>query len=457
MNAGFSSSFDKTFQERLSELILRDGAFADRLFEVLDVNYFEYKYLQYFARKIYDYKKEYDVHPSLDIMSSVLSTSFEEEDISDSLRRKVEEFFCRIKDKGLSAKVEDAEYVKEQAIAFCKKQDMKVAFHEGLEIMQEGGSYDQIESVIKESVRKGKGRDVGHRYIEDFESRYDERQRQVIPTGWDVIDDITEGGHGKEELGVCIGATGAGKSMFLTYLGANALTHGKNVVHYTLELNDRRIGKRYDACLTNTSLNKLDENKEETVDMIKEVEGDLIIKQYPTKKATPHTLQHHIERLQRNDKEVDMVVVDYGDLLAPVEKEQTKRDNLQSIYQDLRGLASELNVAVWTASQTNRDGLNKEVVTMEEISEAYSKCFVSDFIFTIARTLEDKDMGTGRINVTKNRNGPDGIVFPMLMDPATVNIEVLSKDSQTVEQLRAERQKEIAQNVEEKFKKFKKQ
>jgi hypothetical protein len=96
---------------------------------------------------------------------------------------------------------------------------------------------------------------------------------------------------------------------------------------------------------------------------------------------------------------------------------------LESIYEEMRAISNEFKCPVWTASQTNRSGLNAEVVTMESISEAFSKCFVADLIFSLSRTIEDKQANAGRIFVAKNRNGPDGMVYPIFMDTSTVSIK----------------------------------
>ena len=127
---------------------------------------------------------------------------------------------------------------------------------------------------------------------------------------------------------------------------------------------------------------------------------------------------------------------------------------MESIYEQLRALAQKYECPLWTASQTNRTGLNEEVITMESISEAFNKCFVSDFIFSVSRTKEDKLANTGRIFIAKNRNGPDGLVFPIFMDTSNVSIKVLqpSEEDDLVE-VDARKQKE---NLIEKYKKFKK-
>lgn len=445
------SKFGSNFQEKLAEIILRDRVFADRIFEVLQIDNFEKEYLRVFVEQIMDYREDYGVHPSISIMESVIRENLDEYD--DALARKVREYFAGILSRGEEGDVEDEDYVKDTALDFCRCQNMRKAILEGYELTKEE-NYEAVVSTIKEAMKQGEDNCVGHEYIKDFESRYEGRKRETITTGWGEIDEVMQDGHGKGELGVCIAPTSGGKSMVLTHFGAHALQEGKNVVHYTLELSSEVIGSRYDSCITGIPLDNLDDHKDGIEKKIKDVDGDLIIKQYPTKSATPQTIQRHIEKIIRQGKNVDEVIVDYGDLLSPVQKGPTKRDDLQSIYESLRSIAQEYDVAVFTASQTNRQGLNKEVITMEQISEAYNKCFVSDFIFTLSQTIEDKDMGTGRIFVAKNRNGPDGQIFPVKIDFSQVHINVLPPDSRAVKNMREKREEQQKEDISEEFDKF---
>ena len=123
-----------------------------------------------------------------------------------------------------------------------------------------------------------------------------------------------------------------------------------------------------------------------------------------------------------------MILVDYADLLRPPRSTGEKRHELEETYEGLRGLAQSYEIPVWTASQTNRGGLNAEVITMESISEAFNKCFVADFIFSLSRTIQDKQANKGRIFVAKNRNGPDGLVFDAHVDWSDVSIQILDRD-----------------------------
>ena len=278
------------------------------------------------------------------------------------------------------------------------------------------------------------------------------KERNPVTTGWERVDKITQGGLGRGELGVVIAPTGAGKSMALVHLGAMAVKAGLQVVHYTLELSDTVVASRYDSCLTGVPLKDLMDQKEYILEEVKNVKGKLIIKEYPTKSASTSVIKNHLKRVVSAGQKVDMIIVDYGDLLNPTVRYKEKRTELETIYEELRAIAMEFICPVWTASQTNRSGLNAEVVTMESISEAFNKCFVADFIFSVSRTVDDKKTNSGRIFIAKNRNGPDGIVLPLYMDTAIVKMEVL--EDQKEEDLIQTKVKKPRNKKQEIFEKF---
>ena len=175
--------------------------------------------------------------------------------------------------------------------------------------------------------------------------------------------------------------------------------------------------------------------KEQVYDEISELNGSLIIKEYPTKSASTQTLKTHLEKLKKRGIDVGMIIVDYADLLKPVNFTREKRHDLENIYEELRGIAQIYECPLWTASQTNRSGLNAEVVTMEAISEAFNKCFVADFICSVSRTAQDKVNNTGRMFIAKNRNGPDGMVYPIAADWSRVSMKVLEESTETMQEI----------------------
>ena len=132
-----------------------------------------------------------------------------------------------------------------------------------------------------------------------------------------------------------------------------------------------------------------------------------------------------------------------------------KRIELECIYEELRAMAQEFDCPIWTASQTNRSGLNAEVITMESISEAFNKCFVSDFIFTLSRTVEDKNTNGGRMFVAKNRSGPDGLIYPIFMDTSSVCIKVLQQTAET-DNIMQKSSKGTLEDLKERYKEFRK-
>mgnify|MGYP003656909111 CR=1 FL=1 len=368
------SRFGKTFQEKLCQLILEDRPFCDQVSEVLDINFLELKYLQVFVETIFNYRDRYKTHPSYDIVATMLKSGLREH--NPAVQKQVREYYSRI----MSGSVKGADYIKEQAIDFCRKQVLKSAMMRSVGLLKTS-SFDEIQKIINDALKLGIENNFGHDYLKDFEQRFIIKPRCPISTGWHRLDDVCKGGLGKRELGVVIAPTGAGKSFVLCHLGANAVKEGKTVVHYTLELADMVVGLRYDSCITGVPINDLYRNKEKIFDAVQDVEGQLIIKEYPTKSATTSTIKSHIEKLKKRGVEPDLIIVDYADLLRPVRTSNEKRHDLESIYEELRAIAQVYDCPVWTASQTNRSGLNAEVITMEAISEAFNKCFVADFIF----------------------------------------------------------------------------
>jgi len=426
---------------------LDDRPFADQIEEVLDVNFLELNYLKLFLTKIFGYRKKYGVHPSRDIMKTILRSELDNE--NELTAKQVREFYVRSQINPST----DVEYIKDTSLDFCKKQNLKSAMVKSIGLLQ-SSSFDEISQVINDSLKLGMDNEEGYDWKRDFEERFKPRFRNPMTTGWELIDDICKGGLGQKELGVVIAPTGAGKSMALVHLGTQAIKEGKTVVHYTLELQDTVVASRYDSCLTKIPLQSLTSFKEKIYEEVLEIEGKLIVKEYPTKTASTQTIRNHLEKLRMRNIHVDMIIIDYGDLLRPVRYQKEKRNELESIYEELRGIATEYKAPVWTASQTNRSGLNAEVITMESISEAFNKCFVADFIFSISRTVEDKVANSGRLFVAKNRNGPDGLVFPLFMDTANVCIKVLepSEEDEVVE-VSAKKQKARLVDTYKKFKK----
>lgn len=171
------SRFGKTFQDKLTYLILTERVFADQIGEVLDYNFLEFKYLQSIVKSVYDYKDKYQVYPSLKIMATLLRSEVDD----DVVRDQAKEYLVKtLKDSSI---IEDCDYVKETSLDFCKKQKLKEAMMKSVKLLN-NSSFDEISGVINDALKLGTDINFGYDYKLDFEERYKLKKRNPITTGW---------------------------------------------------------------------------------------------------------------------------------------------------------------------------------------------------------------------------------------------------------------------------------
>jgi replicative DNA helicase len=273
------------------------------------------------------------------------------------------------------------------------------------------GNYDEIKTKIDTAMKAGADTDIGLDYKNTVSARYEESARSTITTGWDVVDDLMDGGLAPGELGVVMAPAGIGKSWLLINIGANAVKAGKTVIHYTLELNKEYVGQRYDSVLTGINAQTLKHHLETVQDTMDSLKGELIVKYFPTKSVGVMGLKAHLEKTIMLGQTPELVIVDYGDLLK-INSKKDKHEALEELYEELRGMAGEYQVPVWTASQAGRSALEEDIIEADKIASSYGKVMVADFLMSLSRKVEDKMSGTGRGHVIKNRFGPDGITLP---------------------------------------------
>ena len=407
------SDFGYSFQIKLISALFKDKVFLQQIIDILDSNYFDSEANIVILDMIKDYFSEYKNAPTLEAMKIKIV-----EMDNDLLKKTIAE---NIKAAFANLDAEDLDFVKEKALEFCKNQEIKKAIVNSVELLN-NGDYDSIKALVDNALKAGLERNVGHEYKTSVDERYLESVRNTVKTQWEAIDDIADGGLGKGELGVFVAPAGIGKSWALVNVGAAAAKAGLNVIHYTLELNEAYVGLRYDSVMTGIAAQELKYNIEEVKKNVENIKGNLIVKYFPTKGATVNTIASHIERCRANGFPPDMIIVDYADLLRGKGKEV--RLELGNIYEDLRGLAGEHEIPVWTASQANRSALEDDIIGAEKIAESYSKIMTADFVVSLSRKIEDKIAGTGRWHVIKNRFGPDGITFPSKMNASNGKIDI---------------------------------
>lgn len=438
------SQFGAQFQTKIIQSLLVDQTFFEKVFDMFELDYFENETHRNLYKTILEYYDKYKMVPSIDNLETSVRL-YEDETLRDDCYIIVNEVKKNI--------VSDLSYVKDKTLEFCKNQKMKKALLASVDYLQEG-KFEEIYRIIKDALNAGETSDFGHNYFEHFDKRILLMNRTAISTGWPVLDKYLNGGFGKGELSIFLASTGIGKSWALAYTGKGALAQGKTVLHYTFELYEHSVGNRYDAIISKVPINNIMSRKEFVKDKLiefnKEHNSKLVIKNYPTKSASITTLRNHINKLAHYNIIPDIIIVDYADLMKSRRNYEQKRHELESIYEDLRSLAGELQVPVVSASQTNRSGTDDEVVSLGSIGEAFAKAQIADVIISISRKYEDVRLNTGKMFIAKNRAGQDNIILPLIMNTSTAQMEVLD------EQVNSDPRKEFTaiEDAEAKVKKF---
>jgi hypothetical protein len=416
------SEFGYTFQIKIITCLFNDRNFLQQSLDILDPMFFENESNQYIVRIIKEYFQEYKSPPTMEVMKVKLA------DLDDGLLRS--SIIENMKESLRYLGSDDLDFIMERTIEFCKNQEIKKAILQSVELLK-NGQYDAIKSKIDAAMTAGGDRQIGHEWADDIDARYEESVREVKTTGWDEIDNLMDGGLGKGELGVVVAPAGIGKSYLLVNLGVAAVKAGLNVLHYTLELNEAYVGLRYDSVITGIANQELKYSIDDIKDTVAKIPGDLVIKYYPTKGASINTVRSHIEKYKILGKKPDLILIDYADLLKGNGSMQGRdlRHELGNIYEEMRGLAGELELPIWTASQSNRSSASEEIIEADKIAESYSKIMIADFVMSLSRKIEDKVNGTGRIHVIKNRFGPDGITFPSTINTNNGSFEIMNQNS----------------------------
>jgi hypothetical protein len=387
----------------------------------LDEKHYDSDSLKWIVKECKKYYDEYRKCITLDVFK--VKTSEVENDVQKvAIVENLKEVFRHMESP-------DLDFIQDKALDFFKNQTLKNAIIQSVDIMESKGDFEQIKRLVDDALNAGTERNIGHEYIEHIEDRYSETARTTVPTGWDVIDDLTQGGLGGGELGVIVAPAGVGKTWVLAAIGANSMKKGRHIVHYSLELNEAYVGLRYDSIFTGIANQNLKYHKDDVHKEMEKLDGDLVIKYYPTKSASVNTLSAHLKRITTLGTTVDMVVVDYADILKDTGGSKEVRHALGNIYEDLRGLAGEFQIPIWTASQANRSALDEDVIEATKVSESYQKIMTADFVMSLSRKVEDKIGNTGRFHVIKNRFGPDGITFPAKVNTNTGKMEIFEGNS----------------------------
>jgi replicative DNA helicase len=394
------------FQIKVISSLLTEKEFLLNIHDIISEEYFSNQAHKWIIGEILKYHDKYNTTPSMEILK-VEMKKVENDVLKLSIKEQLREAY--------QVSNEDADYVKEEFSSFCKNQQLKKALLSSVDLLK-AQDYDSIKFLIENALKAGQDKNIGHEYDKDIESRFREDARTVIQTPWSKINELLQGGLGNGDFGLIFGNPGGGKSWALVALGAYAVKMGYSVVHYTLELSEQYVGRRYDACFNEIPVDSILKHRDRVENVISELPGKLVIKEFPTGRATITTLESHLDKLKSIGMEPDMIIIDYVDLLSSPKRTADRKGEIDDIYVSTKGLARQLDLPIWSVSQVNRAGAKDNIIEGDKAAGSYDKIMITDFCLSLSRKKEDKVNGTGRFHIMKNRYGMDGLTFGVKAD-----------------------------------------
>tara|TARA_B100000287_G_scaffold233633_1_gene219978 strand:+ start:11364 stop:12683 length:1320 start_codon:yes stop_codon:yes gene_type:complete len=288
---------------------------------------------------------------------------------------------------------------------------------------------------------------VGHDYVENAEERFDfyHKEEDRIPFDLDYFNKITKGGVPNKTLNICLAGTGVGKSLFMCHVGASALTEGKNVLYITMEMAEERIAERIDANLLNIPIDQLDKMSKDmfmtkVADLSRKTTGKLIVKEYPTGSAHSGHFRALLNELKLKKQFIpDIIFIDYLNICASSRMKGmggaiNSYSYIKAIAEELRGLAVEYDVPIFSATQTTRSGYSNSDVGLEDTSESFGLPATADLMFAIISTEELDREGQMMVKQLKNRyNDPTSYRrFVIGVDRAKMRLFDVEESQQTL-------------------------
>lgn len=403
----------KEFELVLLEALLFREDFYKKVIPFIKIEYFHRKPIQMVYTCIHDFVMRYNACPSKDAMSICLE---KHKGVSQTEYDQCIEMLNDFNKK--SAEEHNLEWLVTETENFCKEKALYNGIMESIQIM-DGKSKDKIRtaipSILSDALAVSFDTNIGHDYLEDSEARYEfyHKTEKRIPFDLEFFNTITNGGTPTKTLNIVMAGTGVGKSLFLCHHAANCLNQGMNVLYITCEMAEERIAERIDANLLDITLDSLRELPKEAYDkkianLKQNAKGKLIIKEYPTATANVNHFRVLLDELNLKKKfKPDMIVIDYLNICASSRMKPGANVNsytfIKAIAEELRGLATERGVPIWSATQVNRIGFASTDIGLEDTSESFGLPATADFMFALISTEKLDEMNQIMVKQLKNR------------------------------------------------------
>lgn len=419
--------FDTDFQTRVATLTCRSIDFTSRVGHLVKPQYFEDAGEAILVKLALSYYQRNRGLPDKVVMADIVKKSRTANIIKKDAIPFVQDAFKRLY---MTDDVTGREYVEERIVEFARHQATTAAILKSVELVQRG-EFDKVEQYIKEAVEIGVNEDGGaYDYFSNISLRTAERIDDAsgvkpprgITTGHLKLDEILyHRGWGRKELATIMGGAKAGKTTALIGFAKAASLAKFNVLYVTLEVSAKIISERLDAAMSDTMMKELGKHIrdiEAKVGALEATSGKLLIHEFPSGTFTPNQLRALLDRYEAKGTRFDLVVVDYADIMAPNFRFNDVIENSKSVYVDLRAIAQQKDVAMLTATQTNREGYKATVAKAEHVAEDFNKVRTVDLMISINITDEERSKGEARLYFAASRNQESGFTLFIKQDIA---------------------------------------
>jgi replicative DNA helicase len=415
MTANKLNEYGHQFQIKVIYSLLNDKLFLQKIYDVITPEYFEAPSHKWILNMILKYYTKYNTYPTMEVVKIEMGKE-QNEVLRLSVKEELKQVYTTTHD--------EVEYVKEEFFDFCKNQRLRDALLASVDLLKEG-EYEGIRKIIDQALKAGNDKNKGHEYAKDIESRFREEEDHKIPFPWKVFNDITEGGPGDGNLVLFFAPPGIGKTTVVCNIAAFAARKGYKVLYYSLELTERYIGKKIDSILTGIDIKMLKHHRKEVAKAIEDLPGEILIKEYSPRKASLDTIESHLKQIEADNGFIpDIVIIDYPDLLRARAVRKDLKQELDDIYIDVKGLATERKIPFICPSQINRLGAKDDIIEGDKVSGSYDKMMIADLSISLSRKRKDKINGTGRFHIMKSRLGPDGMTYNATIDLEKGRIDI---------------------------------
>jgi replicative DNA helicase len=397
------------FQQTLIKSIVEDRKYGEQIIDVIESKYFDNVSFKYITEHIKEYHKKYEKIPNYESLSIKIKSELGSEENAKIHLDTLE---------GIKKSKGDESMVKDEALNFCKQQNLKKELKKINNIIENGKfhEYPTIEGIIQKAMQVGLPVEESVDIFYDVESALDKDNRQAIPTGIDGVDSVLKGGLGKGELGVVLAPTGVGKSTILTLFSNSAYNNDFNVLQIFFEDNPVNIKRKHFTLWSGIEPDKQHEERDIVIERVEKArsmsQGSLSVMKLPSDSVTISEIKTRVRKHLSDGKKLDLLVIDYVDCISPdrgVFGDEWKGDG--SVMRSLESMTNEFDIAIWTATQGNRESISSEVVNSNQMGGSIKKAQIAHVILSIGKTIEQKEQNLATMTLLKSRIGQDGIIW----------------------------------------------